>query len=197
MGSLKQFGFWGRSEQHKKNGQADCLQTRTARRCPGAGIAAICIVALAGSMIAPPALAAQNGVFFGANLTYNNACVIIVQQDGTMVQNGNATVLSSKFPGGIAGIADVYSLSRYYVTVDAPGFFTTPPNASFGTVFSTLFSGQSIFRGRTFAEQPGTSAVQLNNGYSITRLTVNLDASRPSGFPAGDYTAYTTVRCEP
>jgi hypothetical protein len=143
------------------------------------------------------AAAAQANVYFNGNLTTNNPCVILVDQAGTLAANSSATQLSSKLPGGQSGIARVVSLSNYWISVDEVNFFTSsPPNGSDNTTFTALFSGQNIFRGRTFAERPGNSPVRLRNGYSITQLTVNLVVDKPDGFPAGDYDTFTIVRCE-
>jgi hypothetical protein len=161
--------------------------------------------ALASGLVAAMALgarcdvaaAAQANVYFNGNITTTNPCVILVDQGGTLAANADATQLSSKLPGGQSGIARVMALSNYWVTVDEVNFFTSsPPNGSDNTTFSALFSGRSIFRGRTFAERPGSNAIRLRNGFSITQLTVNLVVDKPDGFPAGDYDTFTIVRCE-
>ena len=87
--------------------------------------------------------------------------------------------------------------SRLFISVDTPTtFLTFPAGGDTGVSFAVTYSGTSIFRGRTFAEQPGSNAVRLRGGFSITRVNVNLTATKPDGFPAGAYTGYATVRCE-
>ena len=147
--------------------------------------------------LANSSVAAQGDIPFVADVTNNNACVIIVQREGTLVQNPAGTQLNSKLAGGQSGVADVYSIWRYEVSVSGPFVFSSrPAGGDDGVTFTTLFSGQSIFRGRTFAEQPGNNAVRLRSGFSITRINVNLIADRPDPFPAGTYQADATVRCE-
>ena len=143
------------------------------------------------------AYSAQADVPFTGSVTYPNLCAIVVQQDGTMTASPDATQLSSKLAGGVAGVADIYSFRNFWISVDTPStFITFPPNGDTGVTFGVTYSGTDIFRGRNFAEQPGSNRVRLRGNYSITRVTVNLTATKPGGFPAGDYSAYTVVRCE-
>ena len=82
------------------------------------------------ALSAPDGRAATGNVYFGGDVTNNNACVVILRQNGTMMPNANATQLSSRLPGGQIGIADVYSIWRYYVTVDAPPYFPSSPSGA-------------------------------------------------------------------
>lgn len=151
------------------------------------------------SLLAVDKLAsAQNDVIFGANVTNNSACVIFVRQDGTFGTNGTGTQLSSLLTGGQSGIADVFALFPYQISVTPPPFFTSgPPGADTGVSYSTFFAGQALNAGGVnFPTQPGTTPVQLTNFFGFTRLTVDLVADRPDPFPAGNYSTYATVRCE-
>lgn len=145
----------------------------------------------------PELMAAQGNVQFGVNLTTNNSCVVVVQSGGTLTTNANGTQLSSKNAGGQAGIADVYSISRYRISVDAPPFFlVSPPGGNDNVTFSATFSGRSLYRGRNFNERSGTRSVRLRRGYSVTRVTANVVADRTQAFPAGTYQTVAILRCE-
>lgn len=141
---------------------------------------------------------AQSGVKFGANLTANNACSIVIRNGGTMVQSPSATQMSSMFAGGQSGVADVFAIFPYEISVSPPPFFTTrPPGGENGVTYKTWFSGQALnARGANFPTQEGSIPVQLSRYFSYTRLTVDLEANRPDPFPSGDYATYATVRCE-
>jgi len=141
--------------------------------------------------------AATANVLFGTNLTTNNACVVIVRQGGTMTIDTTPTQMSSKNAGGSAGVADVFSISNYDVTLDPPPFFlTSPAGGNDNVTFTTTFSGTSLFRGRNFADQDGAIPVRLRNGFSATRITAHLTATRPDAFPAGNYQTVAILRCE-
>lgn len=154
--------------------------------------------AVIASVMAPGnSYAASGNIYFGGDITYNNACVIVVGNSGTIVPSVNGDQLSSKLSGGQQGTAEIYSLWRYDISVSAPGFFSNSPQGGSDNVsFSTTFSGESVYRGRNFNERSGDNSVRLRRGYSITRVYVDLVADRPDVFPAGNYTAQATVRCE-
>ncbi len=141
--------------------------------------------------------AAQDNVQFWGNITTNNPCVVILGRQGQLGVSPDLRQLSSKISGGVSGVADIYSLIGYQISVDGPSFFmTAPAGGNNGVAFTTTFSGSNIFRGITFPEQPGSQQVRLNAGFSITRVNIHLVADRPDSFPSGSYTAITTVRCE-
>lgn len=148
--------------------------------------------------IVQEAYSATAGVPFRGSVTTANACTIIVRQDGTFGLSANGMVLSSKLAGGIAGIADIISGSNYFISATTFPFFTQfPPLGNNNTTFQSRFSGQSISRGRTFAERPGTNRVRLRTGNSTTRVNVHLIATRTgTPFPAGNYRGVVVVRCE-
>ncbi len=168
--------------------------SRTLASRKGRTLAALSICVLAWS---DPALAAQDSVNFLGNITDNNACVITLVQSGQLGVSADTKQLSSKLAGGRPGIAEIASLRNYWISVDGPSFFLTAPgNGNSGVSFATTYSGTNIIRGRSFAEQPGSNAVRLRGGLSVTRVTINLVANRPDNFPGGEYMALTTVRCE-
>jgi type 1 fimbria pilin len=141
--------------------------------------------------------ASSGNIHFSGNVTSDNACVITLIQNGAMVVDPTSTQMSSKVAGGVAGIAEISSLRNYWISVSSPTFFqSSPSGGSDGVTFTTTFSGQNIYRGRTFSERPGSNAVRLRNGFSITRVNVHVVANRLDAFPSGDYTAVTIVRCE-
>jgi hypothetical protein len=142
--------------------------------------------------------ASSQGVHFAAQISAPNACSIIVRRDGDFGLSADKKVLSSKIIGGLSAIADVNSGSNYNVTAIAYNFFTQgPADASLNTAFEARFSGIDVFRGRTFTERTGSSAVALRTGTSITRLNVHMIATRTgSQFPGGFYEGTVVVRCE-
>lgn len=172
---------------------ADCKGVRS-------GLLKMAVSAFAGlPILLLPSTASPNSgtLHFGGNITYSNACAIIVGAPGTITPNPDSTQLSSKNAGGKQGIADVYSIWRYGISVSSPDFFTNAPSGgNDNTTFTTTFSGESLYHGRTFPERSGDRPVRLRNGYSITRVYVDLEADRTDSFPSGDYSAVAIVRCE-
>jgi len=155
------------------------------------------MLALAVTSFPSPLLAAQGNVNFGGNVDQAAACIIVVRGGGSMIQSPTGIQMSSKNTGGNFGVADVYSWWSYDISLDAPSFFTARPNGGDDNVtFTASFSGTSIFRGRNFADQPGSTSVQLARGPSVTRVQAHLTAERPDAFPTGNYSAYTVLRCE-
>jgi hypothetical protein len=142
--------------------------------------------------------AVSAGVEFRSEVTPPNACTVLVRRDGDLGLSGDKKVLSSKIAGGLSGIADVFSSGAYDLYAETTGYFSTSPAlGNLNTTVVSLFSGIDIFRGRTFAEQDGSIPVTLRRGISITRVNVNLVATRTgSDFPGGDYTGTVVVRCE-
>lgn len=154
---------------------------------------------LAGVAAQQDADAAQGNINFGINIYQPNYCAIVVQNDGTLAADVSGHVLSSKEAGGVSGIATIYSLWSYDISVDAvPFFLAMPTGGDTGVTISSTFSGSAVnARGRTFAERPGNQPVRLRRGYSITQVTVDMAATRVgTPYPAGDYTALSIVRCE-
>ncbi|MEM9280127.1 MAG: hypothetical protein AAGA76_16315 [Pseudomonadota bacterium] len=145
-----------------------------------------------------PGTSSTGNVLFGANITNNNACAILVRREGTLATNVAGDQLSSQNPGGQSGIADIFAIFPYEISISPPPFFTSRPSGGDdGVVYSTFFSGRALnANGSNFAIQSGTTPVQLSNFFSFTRVNVDLVADRPDPFPAGNYETFATVRCE-
>ncbi len=121
-------------------------------------------------------------------------CQIIVNQNGSMVQNVGSTKLSSLINPAMPGLADVTtSNGSYYLSVDRPsGFSIAPPGGSDDVEFSTQFTGHGV---TNFALTPGDSRMKLKNG--LTNVEVHLEARKLRGsFKAGNYRATVILRCE-
>lgn len=143
------------------------------------------------------AQAGPGDIHFNGDITNSAYCIIFVTQSGALVPNVDATQLSSKLPGGVAGKAEIWSFRKYDISVSSPTYFNTyPTGGDVGVNFTTTFSGQSLRKGKTFDEQSGDIPVSTRNRFGRTQVTVNLVADKPDGFPAGDYSAQTVVRCE-
>ena len=145
-----------------------------------------------------PTVSATGNVIFGANVTNNALCAIIIRRSGTFAQNVTGTQLSSLLPGGQSGVADVFAVFPYRIWITPPPFFTTrPPGGDDNVTYSTFFSGTALnSRGLNFPSQPGSTPAVPGNFFSYTRLNVGLVADRPDPFPQGAYSTYATVRCE-
>ncbi len=172
------------------------LSISAARLRAPARIAAVLSVAL----VLPwgSASAVTGSVVFTGNISTSNQCTITVVNDGTFGISGDFKQLSSKLPGGIAAVADVRSNHAYTISAIAVPMLTAFPfGGDTGVTIQSLYSGQSLQNGATFAEQNGNVPVTLRNGLSRTRLTVNLSATRTgSAFPSGYYQGTVTIRCE-
>ncbi len=173
-----------------------------ARKARGVFVAAMALSAALSfspiTSVVQEARSATAGVPFRGSVTTANACTIIIQQNGTFGLSANGRVLSSKLAGGVAGVADIVSGANYFISATTFPFFTQfPPLGNNNTTFQSTFSGQDISRGRTFADQPGTTPVRLRGGNSTTRVNVHLIATRTgTPFPAGNYRGVVVVRCE-
>jgi hypothetical protein len=156
-------------------------------------------VACALAAISPQmAGAANTGVPFIGSVTTANQCSITLIRDGTFAFSADRMQMSSKLAGGLSGQAEVQSNHAYTVTAEAvPVFGIYPAGGNTNTTFAARFAGTSIFNGRTFAEQPGSTGVVLRNGRSRTLLDVHLTATRTgSPFPTGTYQGTVVIRCE-
>ena len=95
--------------------------------------------------LSPAVHAAQGNVQFGVNITTNNSCVVIIRQGGTLSQNAGGNVLSSLNAGGVAGVADVFSLLDYQVTVDPPPFSSRHhPMPTQEQILKPVFQAQAL-----------------------------------------------------
>lgn len=128
------------------------------------------------------------------------ACTIVIDASGVMASNPAITSLSSTAAGGSSARATVTTssllcsilglLNCYQISVVAPaGFQSAPAGGGSGVTFASSYrvGGGSLLLGLI----PTTL---LNGTYTVT---ADLTASRASGvFPAGDYEAVSTLRCE-
>ena len=130
-------------------------------------------------------------------LAQNNkhSCTIIVDNTpGTMRQNANTTILASTQAGGQAARAQIIATnSSYRASIDAPtGFSVFPNNGNNNTEFSASFSSTGATQ---FLSSPSDVERKIKKGTS--NISVHMSAKRFSGsFPAGNYAATVTLRCE-
>jgi hypothetical protein len=158
------------------------------------GVLLMVVAGLAQSALAQedqPSLADE---FAKAAKPAKHSCQVIVQRNGTMVQNVKATTLSSQVNAGLPGQVEVTTTTgSYEVSIDAPtGFVSSPKGGNKDVVFEASYSGQ----GKTnFSNTPGDVRVKMKNG--VTQLDVHLDVTKLSGtFLAGNYVSVLTLRCE-
>ena len=124
----------------------------------------------------------------------NQACAIIIGRTGTMNINPEANEISSIGWGGQPGEAQIVTTNgSFNLAMDAPfGFSLAPPNGNDATIFNGSYSG---FGATNFAQTSGNAKISLKKG--TTSITANLVATKTSGtFPAGQYRAELTLRCE-
>jgi len=121
-------------------------------------------------------------------------CMIMLSGAGSLGVSYDSTQMGSKQPGGRSGTALVEATrSSYRLSLDTPASFSSsPPGGNDGTDFKTSFSGNGS---TNFSERPGTRKVKLKKGKS--RISTHFYASKTAEtFPAGNYTAELTLRCE-
>jgi type 1 fimbria pilin len=158
-------------------------------------VSGICACLLAAS--APGAGAATGNVVFSGTISAANLCVINVLNDGRFGVRADRRELSSTLTGGFAAVADITSFSNYQLTaIPLPTLTAYPTGGNTGVTLSSTFSGQSILNGRTFGDRPGQNQVRLRNGLGITRINVNMAATRATAFPSGYYQGTVVIRCE-
>lgn len=176
-----------------RDGKPSSLATKTSKALRL--MAAACLFA---SVASQDASAANAGVPFVGSVTTNNQCVITLIRNGVFGFSADRMQMSSKLGAGYSGQAQVQSNHAYTVTAEAlPTFIIFPTGGNTNVSFAARFSGTSIFNGRTFAEQPGSTGVVLRNGQSRTLLDIHLTATRTgSPFPTGNYRGTVVVRCE-
>jgi hypothetical protein len=165
--------------------------SRTKRFC---GATVMIIAGLISGALAQQELPSLADEFAKAAQPAKHSCQIIVQRNGTMVQNVGATKLSSQVNAGLPGLAEVTTTNgSYEVSIDAPvGFSSSPKGGNVDVVFEASYSGH----GKTnFANTPGNVRVRMKNG--VTQLDVHLEATKLSGaFHVGNYESELTLRCE-
>ncbi len=183
-------------------GQGNDKENRTHRRH---GIGFRCAIMFAAAifcsqsaLMAPPARAQTGSIPFAGVVDARDFCAIVLIEPGTLAPSVDGLLLSSKETGGVAATADVHSGKNKKVSVDAPSsFITMPPDGNTNVTFETFHSGTSILAGKNYAEVPGTKQIPVTGNNSITRVSINLVATRTvTTFPGGDYTAEAILRCE-
>ncbi len=153
--------------------------------------------AIALCALMPTSVGAANMRFAG-NISEPNACVILIDSNGTLAQNSSGSVLSSRLTGGTSGIARVLSFRNYSISVVPRSHWVSSPiDGDQDTDFSPSFSGTSILGGVNFARRPGDATLQLPFRLTFTRMRIDLEATHQSGsFPSGAYQGEVTLRCE-
>lgn len=121
-------------------------------------------------------------------------CLIALQNPGVLGVNPDATEIGSRSFGGNPGTVVVSaSNSGFEIVVDEPlGFSRAPKDAHGGLVMKTSYLGNGA---SSFSEKPGGIPQKIKKG--DTTIDVHLSATRNGmPFPAGDYSAEITIRCE-
>jgi hypothetical protein len=145
--------------------------------------------ALAGPLLAVPVAAGE----IQFNGLVDDACVITIDEGGTLVSVEDGRRLSSAAPGGVAGRATLTVTGGMFgVHVGAPTAFKEDPDS----VDDELVTRSFTLSGATTAS-PSIQTFEVNLNAGINQLTVNLSAVRTSGelFPAGNYVTETIVLC--
>ena len=130
-------------------------------------------------------------------LAQNNkhSCTIIVDNTpGLMRQNADTTILASTQAGGQSARAQIIATrSSYRASIDAPSGFSFFPNqGNNNTEFSASFSSSGATQ---FLSTPDNVERKIKKGTSD--IKVHMSARRLNGsFPAGNYAATVTLRCE-
>lgn len=158
---------------------------------------AVASICLAGGLAVLSSQSHAQDIPFQGTVETPNFCTIFIRNNGTLAQNPDGSVLSSKLPGGQSAVADVRSFGNYQVTAQHSQFWNTSPIPSHAeTTFEPTFSGVSLFNGVNFSEQAGNVPVFLRF-FSFTRMTIDLVATHnTASFPVGDYTSQVSLICE-
>lgn len=121
-------------------------------------------------------------------------CQIILGGEGVLREVPGLFELSSKSAGGRPGSAQVMtSNSSFRVNIDTPlGFHSAPRGGNSGVVMTASYTAHGA---SNFSETPGNIQHKLKKG--ITNIEAHLVAHRNGDpFPAGNYSAVLTLRCE-
>jgi hypothetical protein len=124
----------------------------------------------------------------------NQFCAIIITSDGQLAASPEANELSSMTFGGRPGQAEIIATnSSYTLSIDAPlGFSLAPAGGNDSMLIRTSYSG---FGATSFSATPGNVPIRLKRG--STTVSANMVATKTSSlFPAGQYRAELTLRCE-
>jgi hypothetical protein len=124
----------------------------------------------------------------------NQFCAIMVNSHGQLSPSPEQGELSSMAYGGRPGQIEVVASSgSFSLSIDTPlGFSLSPAGGNDSTVIRTSFSG---YGSTNFSDVPGSVPVRLKPG--ATNIVAQLVATKNGGmFPAGQYRAELTLRCE-
>ncbi len=124
----------------------------------------------------------------------NQFCAIIITSDGHLSAVPGGNELSSTSFGGRPGQAEIVaSNSSYTLTMETPlGFSLAPVGGNDSIMVRTSYSG---FGATSFSTTSGNVPIRLKRG--STTVSANMVAIKTSdAFPAGDYRANVTLRCE-
>jgi len=124
----------------------------------------------------------------------NQFCAIMVSSHGQLSASPEQGELSSRAYGGRPGQVEVVATnSSYSLSIDSPlGFSLAPVGGNDSTVITTSFSG---YGATNFSDVPGSMPVRLKRG--ATNVVAQFVATKSGGmFPAGQYRAELTLRCE-
>jgi hypothetical protein len=145
------------------------------------------VLALALSL---PAMTARAQGFPGPGRQF---CQIELLGEGAIRPSIDNMILSSRNAGGRAAEAQVTaSNSSWQINIDPPAGFSNSPSGGDNATFATWMSASGA---TNFSATPGNEAMRVRRGRTMVRIdfdATNLNA----GFPAGDYSAELTLRCE-
>ncbi len=141
---------------------------------------------------ASPARPAEGLAVFAAELL--ETCVVLVGTPGVLDLSSDGKTLSSS-AGGLGLSADVTVTTTgtgFEIDISNPSSFATAPSgASSGATFSTHYDMTGVTSG--IGILAGVTSL-LDIG--VTVVDIDMEVSRPTGFPAGTYLAQTVVTCE-
>ena len=165
---------------------------RAIRRVTGRiGIRVVAAILIKIAAVAP-IQAVDTAVTFSSTIA--GICSLLIGTNGIIAANVDYTELSSENLTGVPGVVTAITTSGgYSLSALAPGAFTAAPVG--GDTDVTFTSNYSGIGTTIIPETDGATPTPLNLGLTI--VTVDLTATKSSGiFPAGNYTADVTVRCE-
>ncbi|MEP1208838.1 MAG: hypothetical protein ABJM29_14175 [Rhizobiaceae bacterium] len=145
--------------------------------------------------IVSPSQAQQNPEPIRGWQNNRNFCQIVLVEPGLLRPSVDSMALSSKSAGGRAGVVEVTTgrRRRHRIVIDqATGFSRAPAQGNSDVSMTTSFSGQGA---TNFGERQGNLRRRLRRG--TTRIETHMEAKRLTDpFPAGEYGAELTIRCE-
>ncbi len=127
--------------------------------------------------------------------TNGHSCTIEKVSDGNIQPNIANNELTSKSFGGFGGQLKVTATrGRYRLVVDDPlGFSQSPPNGGDAMTMETSFLGNGA---TNFAERPGNARIRIRRGVTFIETHFVAKKLNQKTFPAGNYQATLTLRCE-